>query len=163
MLALHTADPDELRTKLRPDIMMVELQEHEQSIYQRAASSTTHSVLPSSVIDPRLGSGRQWKIWTCLLCWHKICRESGREKRTTWKAGRHAENVWIWCTPKTHAIGVCWHNLQLQSFNATRSWTAKNSGYRSTEETAYARIHIPTQHHQGKEIPREQWQICVAS
>ncbi len=43
--------------------MMVELQEHEQSIYQRAASSTTHSVLPSSVIDPRLGSGRQRKIW----------------------------------------------------------------------------------------------------
>ena len=63
MLALHTADPDGLRTKLRPDIMMVELQEHERLIYQRAASSTTHSVLPSSIIDPRLGSGRQRKIW----------------------------------------------------------------------------------------------------
>ena len=31
MLALHSADLDELRTKLRPDIMMVGLQEHEQS------------------------------------------------------------------------------------------------------------------------------------
>ena len=65
MLALRSADPDELRTKLRPDIMMVELQQHEQSrlIYQRAASSTTHRVLPSSVIDSRLGCGRQRKIW----------------------------------------------------------------------------------------------------
>ena len=42
---------------------MVELQEHAQSIYQRAASSATHSVLLSSVIDPRLGCGRQRKIW----------------------------------------------------------------------------------------------------
>ncbi|DBA67790.1 TPA: hypothetical protein ACH3X2_001224 [Trebouxia sp. C0005] len=33
MLALRAVDPDELRTKLRPDIMVVELQEHEQSIY----------------------------------------------------------------------------------------------------------------------------------
>ncbi len=63
MLAIHTADPDELRAKLRPDIMMVELQEHEQSVYQGAASSTTHSVLPSSIIDPQLGHGRQRKIW----------------------------------------------------------------------------------------------------
>ena len=42
---------------------MVELQEHAQSIYQTAASSATHSVLLSSVIDPRLGCGRQRKIW----------------------------------------------------------------------------------------------------
>ena len=63
MLALHSADPDEMRTKLRPDIMMVELQEHEQSIYQRAASTTNHRVLPSSVIDSWLGCGRQRKIW----------------------------------------------------------------------------------------------------
>ncbi|DBA66237.1 TPA: hypothetical protein ACH3X2_002497 [Trebouxia sp. C0005] len=64
MLALHTVDPDELRavlsrTKLRPDIVTVELQENN----QRAASGTDHSVLPSSVIDPRLGSARQRKIW----------------------------------------------------------------------------------------------------
>ena len=68
MLATHTADPDELRAKLRPDIMMVELQQHEQSVYQGAASSTAHSVLPysvllSSIIDPQLGHGRQRKIW----------------------------------------------------------------------------------------------------
>ena len=37
----HTAGPDELRAKLRRDIMMVELQEQEQPIYHRAASSTT--------------------------------------------------------------------------------------------------------------------------
>ena len=43
--------------------MMVELQEHEQSIYQRAAGGTPHNILPSSVIDPRLGRGRQRKIW----------------------------------------------------------------------------------------------------
>ena len=66
--SLSQCDPDELRTKLRPDIMIimimiVELQEHEQSIYQRAANSTTHRVLPSSVIDSRLGRGRQRKIW----------------------------------------------------------------------------------------------------
>ena len=64
MLTLHTADPDGLRTKLRPDTMMVELQEHEQLIYHRAASSTTHNVLPSSVTDLRLGRGRHRKIWT---------------------------------------------------------------------------------------------------
>ncbi len=65
MLALHTTDPKGLRTKLRPDIMMVELQEHEQSMYQRAAGSTPHNLLPSSFIDvnPRLGRGRQRKIW----------------------------------------------------------------------------------------------------
>ena len=63
MLAIHTADPDEVRAKLRPDTMMVELQEHEQSVYQGAASSTTHSVLPSSIMDPQLGHGRQKKIW----------------------------------------------------------------------------------------------------
>ena len=63
VLAIHTADTEELRAKLRPDIMMVELQEQEQSIYQGAASSTKHSVLPSSVIDPQLGHGRQRKIW----------------------------------------------------------------------------------------------------
>ncbi len=63
MLALHTTDPEGLRTKLRPDIMMVELQELEHSIYQRAAGSMPHNLLPSSVIDPRMGHGRQRKIW----------------------------------------------------------------------------------------------------
>ncbi len=57
MLALHAADPDRLRTKLRPDILMLKLQEYEKSIYQKAASSTIHSVLPSSVIEPQLGNG----------------------------------------------------------------------------------------------------------
>ena len=33
------------------------------AIYQRAAGSTPHNLLPSSVIDPRLGRGRQRKIW----------------------------------------------------------------------------------------------------
>ncbi len=41
---------------------MVELHEHEQSFYQGAASSTTHSVLPSSIMGPPLGHVRQMKI-----------------------------------------------------------------------------------------------------
>ncbi len=41
---------------------MFELHEHEQSVCQGAASSTTHSVLPSSITDPQLGHGRQRKI-----------------------------------------------------------------------------------------------------
>ena len=61
MLALHTTDPEGLRTELRPDIMMVELQEHEQSIYQTATGNVTH-VLPSTVTDPRLGRRRPRKV-----------------------------------------------------------------------------------------------------
>ena len=59
ILAIHTADPDKLRAMVRPDIVMVDLQEHEQSIYQGAASSATHSAL----IAHQLGCGRQRKIW----------------------------------------------------------------------------------------------------
>ena len=79
MLAIHTADPNELRAKLRPDIILVELQEHEQTVYQGAASNTTHSALPSSIIGPQLGHGRQ----------RKICIAEGSYCADT----RYAENV----------------------------------------------------------------------
>ena len=90
MLALHTTDPDGLRTKLRPDIMMVELQEQEQSIYQRAAGSTTCSVLPSSVIDPRLGRGRQRKIW---IVEGGYCADTRYAEKVTEKNEQHEKLV----------------------------------------------------------------------
>ena len=82
MLALHTTHPNELRTKLRPDIMMVELQEREQSTYQSATGSMSHRVLPSSVMDNRLGHSRQRKIWIVEggYCADKICGEGDRKE-----------------------------------------------------------------------------------
>ncbi len=129
MLALHTAEPDGLRAKLRPGIMMVELQEHEHPIYQRAASSTTHSVLPSSVIDPRLGRGRQKKIW---IVEGGYCADTRYAEKAAGKKEQHEKLVdmlkMYGYGVETHAIGLCWHNLQLQSFKVASSWTAKNSG-----------------------------------
>ena len=62
-LALHSTDPDQLKTKLRPDIMMVELQTHEQAAYCRADRNMTPNTLPNSVIDSTLGYRRPRKVW----------------------------------------------------------------------------------------------------
>ena len=72
MLALHMDAPNtaELRSKLRPDIMLVELQEHEHAAYQPADNNMTQNILSSSVMtndrlinDARLSRGRPRKIW----------------------------------------------------------------------------------------------------
>ena len=116
MLAFHSADPDELRTKLRPDIMMVELHEHEQSIYQRAANSTTHKVLPSSVIDSRLGRGRQRKIWIvedgyCADTRYveKMAEKNEQHEKLVDMLKLYGHDVHLRPMP-VHPRGLCWHN-----------------------------------------------------
>ncbi len=75
-----------LRTKLKPDIMMVELQEHEQSIYQRAAGSTPHNLLPSSVIDPWLDRGR-WLSYNVLT----------QDMQRKWQRKTNNMKNWLTC------------------------------------------------------------------
>lgn len=60
VLALHSADPDQLRTRLRSNIMMV--QKHKQAAYCRADRSLTLNTLPYSAIDSRLGRRRPRKV-----------------------------------------------------------------------------------------------------
>ena len=63
MLALHSQDPNTLRDKLRPDVMLIELEQHEQAEYQGGGRKIAPRTLTSSVNDPRSGYGRPRKIW----------------------------------------------------------------------------------------------------
>jgi len=150
MLALHTTDPEGLRTKLRPDIMMVELQEHEQSIYQRAAGSTPHNLLPSSVIDPRLGRGRQRKIW---IVEGGYCADTRYAEKVAEKNEQHEKLVGM--------LKMYGYDVQLRLMPLGYAGTIYNCNLSMLQDlglqrTACARNLVPTQHHQGEEIPREQ-------
>ena len=63
VLALHSQDPNTLRDILRPDIIMIELEQHEQAKYQGSNRNGAPRTLTSSVTDPRTGNGRQRRIW----------------------------------------------------------------------------------------------------
>ena len=86
MLALHSQDPDTLRDKLRPDIMMIELEQHERAEYQGNSRNAAARTLTSSVTDPRTGNGRQRRIW---LMEGGYCSDTKFEEKLAEKTVQH--------------------------------------------------------------------------
>ena len=140
MLELHSQDPSTLRDKLRPDIMLIELEQHEQAEYRGGSRNNAPRTLTSSVNDPHSGNGRPRKIWPME---RGYCSDTRFEEKLAEKTVQHDRLVGIL---KTYGYDVRLGPMPLgyagTIYGSNRSVLQELGLSRSAAKTVLKRLHL---------------------